>query len=70
VKKESTRTYVLLVNQREKIQKCEFTLRCIARHTKELYEVQGITSTRTPRALSRRETNEASTWSCSAQLPI
>jgi len=39
-------------------------------HTRELYEVQGITSTRTPRALSRGETNEASSWSCTAQLPI
>jgi hypothetical protein len=39
-------------------------------HTRELHEVQGITSTRTPRALSRGETNEASSWSCSAQLPI
>ena len=36
-----------------------FLIRCIAGHTRELYEVQGITSTRTPRALSRGETNEA-----------
>ena len=38
--------------------------------TRELYEVQGITCTRTPRALSRGETNEASSWSGFAQLPI
>jgi hypothetical protein len=49
---------------------CLFLLRCIAGHTPELHEVQGITSTRTPRTLSRGETNEASSWSCSAQLTI
>jgi hypothetical protein len=35
---------------------CLFLLRCITGHTRKLYEVHGITSTRTPRALSRGET--------------
>ena len=39
---------------------CVFPSQCIARHTEELYEVQGNTSTRAPQALSLVETNEAS----------
>jgi hypothetical protein len=39
---------------------CVFPSQCIARHTEELCEVQGNTSTRAPQALSLVETNEAS----------
>jgi hypothetical protein len=47
-----------------------FPSQCIARHTEELCEVQGNTSTRAPRALSRVETDEASSRSYYAQLSI
>ena len=45
---------------------CALILRYITGHTKEL-KVQGITSMRTPRALARRKTNKASSWSCNCQ---
>jgi hypothetical protein len=41
-------------------QVCVFPSQCIARHTEELYEVQGNTSTRALHSLSLVETNEAS----------
>jgi hypothetical protein len=47
-----------------------FPSQCIARHTEELCEVEGDTSTRAPRALSREETDEASSRSYCAQLTI
>ena len=47
-----------------------FPSQCIERHTEELYDVQGNTSMRTPQALSRGETDEASSRSYFAQLSI
>ena len=47
-----------------------FPSQCIERHTEELYDVQGNTSMRTPQALSRGETDEASSRSYCAQLSI